>query len=149
MLATACWFDPMPPGHVKIGISRGTPRGMEHIAKVPALFPGSWFRTAETEEYRARYAQQLASLDPAEIVAEIEAKAQRQIAVLCCYERLGSGDWCHRGYVSAWLCLHLGLVVPELHDASGAYAGSHPMLPAEFRRPSACKPSTHEQHTLL
>ncbi|WP_132251341.1 hypothetical protein [Methylobacterium segetis] len=119
------------------------------MPKVAALAPGTWFRTAGTEEYRARYAAQLAALDPAEIVEQIDSLANGQIPVLCCYERLGSGDWCHRGYVSAWLCFHLGLVVPELHDRTGGFAGLHPMLPAEFRRPSACKMPTDRQLLLL
>ena len=135
----------MPPGYVKIGISRGTPRGMHAAPKIMALAPGPWFRTASTERYRALYAAQLFALDAAEIVAQIDARAQGQIPVLCCYERHGSGDWCHRGYVSAWLCLHLGLVVPELYDMSGGYAGSHPMLPAEYCRRPACEQSAHTE----
>ena len=135
MIKTGYWWDRLPPGHVKVGISRGTPRGMRAAPKIIALAPGgSWFRTASTEEYRALYAAQLSLLDAGEIVDQIDSAAARQIPVLCCYERLGSGDWCHRGYVSAWLCLHLGLIVPELTDPSGAYAGGHPMLPKEYRR---------------
>jgi hypothetical protein len=119
---------------------------MHAAPKIMALAPGgSWFRTAGTEEYRARYAAQLAELDAAEIVAQIDNAARGMIPVLCCYERLGSTDWCHRSYVSAWLCFHLGLVVPELTDPSGGYAGSHPMLPEEYRHQAVLKPAADAQ----
>lgn len=151
MIKTSSWFDRMPPGYVRIGISVGTPRGQHAAPKIMALAPGrSWFRTAGTEEYRARYAAQLSALDPAEIVAEIDAKAQGQTPVLCCFEKLTDPSaWCHRGYVSAWFCLHLGLVVPELTDPSGAYGGDHPLLPKEYRRQSVCKQPAHAELSLF
>jgi hypothetical protein len=130
---TASYFDRLPMGYVKIGISRGVPRGMQGVPRIPSLQPGPWFRTADNETYRAKYVGILASLDPTEIVAEIDAKAQGQIPVLCCYERFGSGDWCHRSYISAWLCARLGFIIPEFADLEKAYGGDHPMLPVEYR----------------
>jgi hypothetical protein len=133
MICTGSHYDRLPPGYVKIGISRGTPRGMPSGPRIPSLQPGPWFRTAGNEEYRALYAGILADLDPVEIVATIDRLADGRIPVLTCFERFGSGDWCHRAYISAWFALHLGLVVPEYMDPSGAYGAEHSMLPAEYR----------------
>jgi uncharacterized protein (DUF488 family) len=53
-------------------------------------------------------------LDPAQVVAEIAAKAGSKVAVLTCYERVGGPDWCHRALAAEWLGAHLGRVVPEV-----------------------------------
>ena len=43
MLYTSSWFDRMPPGYIRIGISIGTPRGQHAAPKIMALAPGTAF----------------------------------------------------------------------------------------------------------
>ena len=108
---------------------------MTSLPRIAALAPGPWFKTADAETYRSLYVEQLARLDPVHIVERIDALAQGQIPVLCCWERITvPGQWCHRAWLSVWFVHTLGLVVTELHDASGGYGTTHAMLPPEYRR---------------
>ncbi|MGU9981480.1 hypothetical protein ACJ4V0_15705 [Phreatobacter sp. HK31-P] len=139
-IVTSWWYGKLPPDHLKIGISRGTPRGMAagyRLFKI--LAPGVWFNSVPADEYRKRYFDEtLGPLDPAKTVSDIEGMAQGRTAVLVCYESpLKPEEWCHRGYVSAWLHDKLGLEVPELgHEAQG-FGWSHPKLPASHRQAGA------------
>lgn len=137
MLLTGYWFTRLPSTHIHIGVSRGTPRHMSSAPRMPQLAPGSWFHSVDVEEYRSRYVAQLAKLDPLATVQQIDRLARGRIPVLCCYEKANDGHWCHRAYISAWLCHHLGLVVEEYGCIGQGYATSHPLLPAQYRQPLA------------
>lgn len=109
------WFAPVPPDHIKVGISRGVPRDlMPGFHMYRKLTPGPCFKSVSTEEYCRLYqAEVLDRLDPGVVIAEITAKADGKIPVLCCYERVGGRGWCHRSLAAQWLAAHLGHVVPE------------------------------------
>ena len=130
---TGSWTTSFPEGHLRIGISRGMPRfgvgkGFRLYRK---LNPGPWFNRVETAEYLERYQTEiLGRLDPAQTLTEIEGLARGQIPVLCCYERVGSGQWCHRALAAQWFFKSLGIRVPEVaHE--GLPQEQHPMLPPE------------------
>lgn len=44
-IKTSSWRTKLPAGHVRIGISRGAPRGMKGYRRYPKLNPGSSFMT--------------------------------------------------------------------------------------------------------
>ena len=91
--------------------SRLFPAGFRMYRK---LQPGPWFNSVSTLEYDRLYkAEVLALLDPAKVIADLEAIARGKIPVLCCYERAGSGLWCHRALAAQWLSDALGIKVPE------------------------------------
>ena len=133
-ILTGWWFSRLPDTHIHIGVSRSNPRRMRSGPRLPEVFPGAWFQSVDVEEYRARYAQIQADLDPAAVVAPIERLAAGRIPVLSCWEKAGSGQWCHRSFLSCWLCLHLGLVVEEYGCEGQGFADTHPLLPPEYRR---------------
>src|SRR6185295_2627300 len=118
-IVTSSWFAPLPDTYARIGISRGTPRGQRGYRMFRALAPGPWFSSVNPDEYRTRYDQTLAALDPHKVLAELVDVAAGRIAALLCFERPPPNpDWCHRGLVSAWLADTLGLDVPEFgHEA--------------------------------
>lgn len=135
---TASWYTPLPPDHLRIGISRGTPRGVKAgYKRLSKLFPGRWFNSCATvSEFMARYYDEVLNpLDPARTVAEIFALAGDQIPVLVCFESVNpDAGWCHRSLISAWLADELGMVVPELgHEALG-HGWQHPKLDPSLRR---------------
>ena len=139
-IKTSRWFATMPPEHLKIGISRGVPRGMAAGYRIyKTLAPGAWFNSVSADEYRRLYFDEvLGRLDVGRVRDDIAGMADTRTAVLVCYEDPKKfGDWCHRGYVSAWLHDKLGLEVPELgHEAKG-FGWHHPMLPATHRAAGA------------
>jgi hypothetical protein len=143
-ILTASWFSKLPDTHIKIGISRGVPRGLEAGFRLyRALAPGSWWsRTMTNAEFCRHYDEEvLALLDPAEVVREILARAAGKTPVLCCFERPGEHQWCHRSLAAEWLAAHLGEVVPELGFEELAQR-DHPMLPpAPTRAAAASAPS--------
>ncbi len=118
---TSSWFAPLPAGHIRIGISRGIPKGErdEDILTYRALAPGPWFKSVSPAEYQKRFAEQLAELD-----ANLVIKRLRQLAgpgnvpVLACFEHArdidGGRCWCHRHLVAQWLEQRLGITVEEL-----------------------------------
>lgn len=134
---TSSWFHPLPETIQKIGISRGTPRGYPAgYRKMPELMPGSWFKSVSPEEYHRRFMAQLAALDPAEIVAKIEALSPgKEGAALLCYEAPGKpADWCHRGQVAAWLHEKAGVEVFEFGHEHQGCGWAHPKLYKPLRR---------------
>jgi hypothetical protein len=55
-LKTGCWFGQIPDDHVRIGISRRTPRGLSTGHRLyPKLNPGEWFNGVPAAEYIKRY----------------------------------------------------------------------------------------------
>jgi hypothetical protein len=132
-IKTGSWFTPLPEDHIRIGISRGVPRGMPAGYRLfKALAPGPWFNTTTPTEYDHLYAEILGKLDAGEVVRQIEALANGRVPVLCCYERPNTGVWCHRAMVSRWLHQQLGLVVPEVGFEARPVEDPHPLLPAEL-----------------
>lgn len=134
---TSSWFTNLPPDIQKIGVSRGTPRGYAAgYRKMPELAPGSWFQTASVRDYKQLFFENLSRLDPRRIVAKIEDLSAGKDAALLCYEAPHKdADWCHRGYISAWLSDTLKLDVFE-HGLEERGAGwRHPKIPAQYRLP--------------
>src|ERR1700760_3271647 len=114
---TGSWSTHLPDDHTRIGISRGTPRfgigkGFRLCRK---LNPGPWFNRVSTADYLERYqAEVLDWLDPEQTLAETEPLARGRIPVLCCFETVGTGQWCHRALAARWLAGSLGIPVPEV-----------------------------------
>lgn len=133
---TSSWFTPLPLEIQKIGISRGTPRGYAAgYRKMPELAPGPWFNSVNVREYKQRFFAILDDLDPRSVVRKIEDLSAGRDAALLCYEDPRRLDqWCHRGYVSAWLHDHLGLQVFEYGHQERGFGWQHPMIPPEYRR---------------
>lgn len=134
-IKTSSWFDPLPAGHLRIGISRGVPR---HIPAGFPIFsdlaPGPWFNRVGTAEYDRRYrAEILDRLDPAEVARRLLGMARGGVPVMVCYERVRSGKWCHRALAAEWLSKSLGITVPEFAFEDLAQE-DHPMMAAELRR---------------
>jgi len=137
-MKTGYWFGKYPEDHIKIGISRGQPRGMAAGYRLfRTLAPGSYFNSVSAEEYRTRYFIQLSELDPAKVVQDIKNLAGDRTPVLVCFEHPAKpADWCHRGFVSAWLHDTLRLEVPEYGYEQEGFGWSHPKLPATMRLPA-------------
>ena len=132
---TTGWYTPLPEDHLRIGISRGVPRrfpaGFRMYRK---LQPGPWFNSVSPVEYERLYnAEVLAPLEPAKVMADLEAIAGGKIPVLCCYERAGSGQWCHRALAARWLAESLGIAIPEFGHEQLAQE-DHPLMAPELRR---------------
>lgn len=128
LIKTACWFDKLPDDHQRIGISRGTPRGVgPGYRTYRKLAPGPWFHSVDPEEYYRLYkAEILSPLNPHEVAAELAALSQGRIPTLLCFERVGS--WCHRAMVAEWLARGLGIPVPEFRFEGRDHA-RHPLMP--------------------
>ena len=105
------------------------------------LGPGPWFNSCATPaEYVARYrAEVLAHLNPARVRDELLDLAAGRVPVLCCYERAGGPQWCHRALVSEWFANTLGLIVPEFGFED---AHNHPLMSPELdpKRPLSHRP---------
>lgn len=138
MIFTSFWSKPLPADHIRIGISRGSPRWIKgHQPRIAALAPGQWLYTVQDfEDFRSRYSQQLACLDADDISDEIDRLAGGRIPVLCCFCKPSTSGtvYCHRSLASAWLEYRLGLIVEE-HGVPGGHGAFHPLLPDSHRRP--------------
>lgn len=118
-ITTASWFVKVPKDHVRIGISRGTPRGQSGFRTYRRLAPGPWFKSVQPGEYLQRFDEEvLAPLDAFQVMEDLTKMTEGRPAVLLCYEsapKIHAGElWCHRHLVAAWLERNLGLEVPEL-----------------------------------
>ena len=115
-MKTASFFEFTGPGRVSIARfpPRGTPAGFRVYR---ALAPGAWFKSVPEDEYRRRYAAQLATLDAQRVWDDLHALAAGAEPVLLCWERkadLAAGvTFCHRRIVAAWLAGALGEDVDE------------------------------------
>jgi hypothetical protein len=128
---TASWFGQIPDDHVRIGISRGTPRfsGITGYRLYRRLAPGEWFNSTTTAEFIKRYAEILDQLDPHQVLHDLLRIADGKVPVLCCFERVGGPVWCHRSLAAAWLAKSLRIKVPEIgHE--GLPQTQHPLLPS-------------------
>lgn len=115
---TASWYAKLPPEIQRIGISRGTPRGMAAGYKLyRALNPGEWFRTVPLEEYVPLYNQILAQMGSSGVFNELGLLSRGADCALLCYEdarKIDKGeDFCHRHLVAQWLEDTLGVEVEE------------------------------------
>jgi len=136
VIKTSSWFTKLPADHARIGISRGTPKGVTAFRMYHALAPGPWFQSCATpEEFMRRYYDEvLAELDPRTVVATLESIADGDIPTLLCWEPPPPNeDWCHRGLVSAWLHDELGLEVTEYRHESEGFGWQHPKLHPDLR----------------
>ena len=118
IIKTACWFAPIPQDHIRIGISRGTPRSFPAgYRKYAALCPGPWFNKVTPAEYLKLYGELLEQLNPEKVVADIAKLAGDKTPMLCCFEsvpKIHSGEqWCHRHLVAQWLEDWLDISVEE------------------------------------
>ena len=112
-IKTASWFAPLADDHIRVGISRGTPRRFE---------------------YRRLYdIEILGVLDAARVRDDLIRLADGRIPVLRCFERPGPGQWCHRAIAAQWLAQALGLQVPEVGFET---ARNRPSAPARSTRPA-------------
>jgi hypothetical protein len=116
VIATASWFAPLPPDHVRIGISRGVPKGMDYCPNMRILAPGPWFKSVTPAEFVVRYRAILDRLDPQGLADELHRYGPHPTIV--CWEQpqaIHAGrSWCHRHLVAAWLEDKLGIEVPEV-----------------------------------
>lgn len=134
-IVTSSFFTKLPGHFAPISIARWAPHRLREIPTLRALASGDWFKSVDVDEYRRRYVEQLARLDPHEIVRTIEDLADGRPAALLCWERPRDANFCHRGYVSAWLHNEAGLEVCEFGlDGCGHH---HPKLPEAHRTGSA------------
>jgi hypothetical protein len=132
---TAAWSAKLPDDFVRIGISRGPPRGQCGYRMFSHLKPGPWFRTVPPKQFHKLYMAQLADLDPERVLAELNTLAAGKTPALLCFEPPPPDPrWCHRGWVAGWLKDTLDLDVFEYgHEDEGA-GWSHPKLPPFLRR---------------
>ena len=54
----------LPGDHLRVGISRSTPRHISGFRRLRALEPGPWFNSASPVEFHKLYMAQLNALDP-------------------------------------------------------------------------------------
>ncbi len=112
---------------VKVGISRGVPRGKAakqlpyRYKRIPALFPSSdllkgWkAHEISPEEYAPVYRRYLDSLGVEEVTGQLKTKSAenggKPLVLLCwCYP----GEFCHRRVWADWYQEKTGQEVPEL-----------------------------------
>jgi hypothetical protein len=135
-IKTGCWFTDLPEGHIKIGISRGVPRRMAAGYRIfKQLAPGPWFNSVSAEEYYRLYrAEILGRLDPRVVASQLIDLARGNVPVMVCYERPGTGQWCHRSMAAEWLAEALGRPIPEVGFEAVPQA-DHPLLPPGLSRP--------------
>ncbi len=147
-ILTGSWFSKLPATHIKIGISRGVPRGLAAgYRRFKRLAPGPWFNRVNAVEYDRLYkAEILAPLKPATVILQILAAAAGKTPVLCCYEMLDHGEWCHRAMAAQWLADHLKQTIPEF-GFEALPQHEHPLMPQELRRVPVAVPEANDDVT--
>jgi hypothetical protein len=105
------------------------------------LAPGPWFQTVPEEEYGKLFGAQLALLDAATVVKDLEHLAGMYEPILVCYEGMAECDagraFCHRHQAARWLEQELGIEVPEL--LGHFHGGALPPKPSKSSLPSSPK----------
>ena len=133
-LNTSCWFGLIPDDYVRIGISPGGLATGHRLYR--KLNPGERFNSSRPAEYIKRYnAEILFKLNAQKVLQDLVRIASGKAPVLCCFERVGSGQWCHR----ASACRKLvrggaGHRRPGVRPRRAA-AGTHPLLLRSGGRP--------------
>ena len=116
-MKTASFFTYFGPG--RIAIVRG---------RVPVRTPGGYriyrdlaprwdMLTMPYDQYRTIYFSEiLGSLDPVNVLEDLERLADGHEPVLLCFERppFSASNWCHRRMVADWFAETLQLEVPEI-----------------------------------
>ena len=122
VLKTSSWFAVLPARHVRVGISRGVPRGGSAgsgYKRYSALNPGPWFNSVSVPEYLTRYRDILDKLEPKKVLDDLKAIAGSGTPVIACFEaaeKIETGEvWCHRHLVAQWLEDSLGIEIEELN----------------------------------
>ena len=133
---TASWYTKLPETYLRIGISRGPPRGQRGYRMYSPLAPGPWFRSLDANEFRKRYLAQLGNLDPVKVLEDLAAMAKGRTPALLCFESSTETAWCHRGLVSAWFADTIGLHIVEYGHADAGWGWAHPMLSTEGSQPA-------------
>ena len=135
LIKTASWTTNLPDDHLRIGISRGTPRRLPAGYRVyRALAPGPWFNSVGIEEYYQLYRTEiLGRLDPRLVADALLGLGGGRVPVLLCYEPPTAGQWCHRAMAAEWLAEALGATVPEFGFES-LPQHEHPLMPPQLRR---------------
>lgn len=121
-IATASWFSKLPDTHLKVGISRGAPRGLQAgtYRRYGALAPGAWFKSVTPQEYLRLYGDILAGLNPADVAGDLIELGNGKVPTMLCFEGakdIQSGTkWCHRHLAAQWLEEQLGIKVEEVDN---------------------------------
>jgi uncharacterized protein YeaO (DUF488 family) len=133
-IVTSSWFVALPDEIVRVGISRGTPRGQQGYRMYRALAPGPWFRSVDYHTYQRRYFEMLEERDATRVLDNLKRLAGGRDVALLCFEPPQPGPkWCHRALVSVWLYEQCGLVVPEYGLEDEGFSWAHPKLPPDVR----------------
>jgi hypothetical protein len=134
-MKTSSWFTMLPSDHMRIGISRGQPRGQAAGYRMyRKLAPGPWFNSAGPEEYYHLYKTEiLAPLNPQVVLGDLVELSLGKVPVLLCFERPNGRDWCHRAMAADWLSNELGFPVPEF-GCEHFDQKNHPLMPKALRR---------------
>ena len=100
LIKTASWTTKLPDDHLRVGISRGTPRRLPAGYRIyRALAPGPWFNDVGIEEYCKLYRTEiLGCLDPRVVADALLGLAAGRVPVLLCYEQPVSGS----GVTAPW-----------------------------------------------
>ena len=122
-IRTASWFTKLPDDHLKVGISRGVPRGTPAgYKRFRTLEPGTWFNSSTIPDYLKLYGAILAALDPHKVADDLAALSPGKVPTLLCYENpVGVNEgkiWCHRHLAAQWLEDKLGIEVEEVGHPS-------------------------------
>jgi hypothetical protein len=123
----------IPAGLRPVGIARGKPKFFTGPSEL-RLAPTWTMLKMKRPDYDARFAAQLAALDPRELYETLGEEA-----VLLCWETPGEG--CHRRTVAEWFEASLGVVVPEWgvpREQTPAYRDT------PWKEKSASKPPAHQ-----
>jgi hypothetical protein len=140
LIKTGSWLTKLPADHLRVGISRGTPRGQAAgYRRYTALNPGDWFKSSTIPDYLALYGELLGRLDPERVVRDLLELDPGKVPVLLCFESPGGiaegACWCHRHLVAQWLEDRLGILVEEV---------AHPTLDRFAKlRAEGVKPPTY------
>lgn len=133
---TSSWSTAVPADILRVGISRGVPRHEPAGYRVfRRLAPGGWFQSVSADVYVRRYAREiLAELDPTTTFEALKRLGDgRDIALLCFEPPMPTSPWCHRGLVSAWLHITIGLEVREFGQEHEGFGVAHPKMPPSLR----------------
>jgi len=98
------------------------------------LAPGQWMWSVSDDEFIRRYSCQLARLDPHRTVDDLARLSNGSPIALLCFEKPGTGVWCHRSLAARWLSEALGQAVSEF-GFEDCPACSHPLLPSSLGLP--------------
>lgn len=120
---------------MRVGISRGTRGVAAPYRRYAKLNPGPWFNSVSDTEFERLYREQVLDLlDPQRVHDELIVLAAGNTVVLCCYEKPGTGAWCHRSLAARWLSQALGIQVPEFGFEDRPQC-EHPLPPPFLQRP--------------